>query len=221
MNNEQLLNLLSLTMVSPHILAECIFNDSNIKPASCLRKAQRKLQKLSQQGYLGYNDYPIKTSGRFRKFYYLKKNTQQIRYGGKAYHKINKGLVHHDSLTALYLTRLYQQAISANISLTWYPPFEVGYSKLTDGGISILSPQGKQQFVLLETDTGTHDHQELAEKIEAYLDFAKEAPQRLVIFVVKSKNRESNIWKTILSLVEEQEHRFFRVVFLPISQSFN
>ena len=210
-----ILKLLSLTMVSAHILVAG-------GVVRHIRTAQRELRSLFKKRYLGFYKYAMTSRGSFRYFYYLKKEAWGV--VGKEtreFHKINEGTVAHDSITAIFMTHLFRCSAEKGIAVKWYPPFTLD-DKICDGGVS-LSHDGKLKYsIILEADRGTHDHREIAEKIETYSRYLNGHRRRIILFLVTGDKRAENIRKTadkVLRDIDAEKYQRQILVLNPLTIS--
>lgn len=174
---QEILNLLTLTMLTPHILAFTGISKN-------LRCAQKMLRNLRKAGLLASHTYITKKGA--RKFYYRNDLPPETKY-----HEIKRGLLVHDSITAVFLCKLFQYCVPQNLTLRFHPPFPIR-GKITDGAVTVRQENKALKTILLESDTGTHDHQEITEKLTAYQTFLAETDSRLILFLVPGEKRAAN-----------------------------
>ncbi len=193
-----IMELLNLTMVTAHILvAGGIVQGKRKSFIHDLRSAQKYLRSLRKAGYVGFFSYPTKI-GR-QKYYHKLSETPEL-----PYHEIQQSLITHDSITALFLTHLFRVSRKYGISLRWYPPFPIG-DKQSDGGIALFNRKKLLCSLLLETDTGSHDHHEIREKLEAYVPCLTEQPHRRIVFLTAGEQRKKNIYQTIHDYLQSKK----------------
>ena len=204
----KILHLLGLTMVSAKMLvAGGIFYTPNGNPKTLLRNAQKTLQDLGEAKYIDYASYPISQTGKYRRFYFLPPHVKRAFRYTKS-HEIHERFVEHDSLTALFLTHLFRCCYNKGISLKWYPPFDID-RKTTDGAVTLAKDGKIYQTFILESDTGTHDYNEIRDKYNEYLRCVEDHPTRKVLFLVKGTKRRENL-RTLLQeiLVESGQEKY-------------
>jgi len=206
---KKILQLLSLTMFSAEMLVDGgIFYSPLSTRKTQLRNAQKTLQLLCHSKYIDFHKYPHAQTSRYRRFYYLKnKNTQ--------YHAIGAGRVEHDSITAQFLTHLFRCTYEKDISIKWYPPFEIE-DKICDGAVSLAKDGKVTCSLILESDTGTHCHNEIQEKYQVYKQCLGGYPERRIVFLVKGEKRKENLKHTLYKLFSQTENAIYipRIFFL-------
>ena len=175
---QAILSLLTITMLTPQILAFTGISKN-------LRSAQKMLRSLRKAGLIAA--YTYKTAKGSKKFYYRNDLPPEIKY-----HEIKPGLLVHDSITAVFLCRLFQYGVPKNLTLRFHPPFPL-QGKVADGAVTVMQENSTVQTMLLESDTGTHDHQEIAGKLAAYLPFLTGTDSRIILFLVPGTKRAANL----------------------------
>lgn len=210
----RLLNLLSLTMVNTNILVSGGIFFGNTQETN-FRNARRVMQELYEAGYINFYKYPVPISETFRRFYYpTKPGLEILGKPNNSFHEIKGGTAEHDSITALFLTHLLRCCEEKNISLLWHPPFEVE-GKVCDGAVTLTKKGKMVNGLLLEADTGSHDHREIREKIEAYLPYIKGNPRKKIVFLTQGVDRLRNLQQTVYSVLEEQVDKYQIYLFCP------
>ncbi len=211
-NRMEILELSALTMTTAHILVAGGIVGKGIK--NRLRSAQKILRNLAKAGYLEFHSYPTKTG---RQKYYFLSNAQS------PYHKIQPGILMHDSITALFLTHLFRSCTKRGIQLRWYPPFPIG-TKESDGGVALLKEGEAFCSLLLESDMGTHDFPEIREKLEQYIECLSGKENRRIVFLTMEDKRKEDIQNIFLQKRPEYERKILCVVphlFLPDQDIFS
>lgn len=194
----RLLEIFALTMASAQILATSgVFQT--------LRSAQRELKKLKDAGFLKTVRYPVPSTGAFRSFYCLLKSAKS--------HIIQETTVEHDSLTALFLVRLFMVCQGKNWRVRWYPPFSLK-NKVCDGGVGIFHDHTPLRSIILETDMSTHNFPEISDKLAAYLPFLQNFPNRMLVFLVNDAHRATQIFKLSQEKMSETMRQLRQVVVL-------
>ncbi len=190
-NRMEILELSAFTMTTAHILVAGGIVKKDIK--NKLRSAQKILRNLTKAGYLDFHSYLTKTG---RQKYYFLSNAQS------PYHKIQPGILTHDSITALFLTHLFRCCTKRGIQLRWYPPFSIGI-KESDGGVALLKEGEPLCSLLLESDMGTHDFPEIREKLEQYIECLSGKENRRIVFLTMEDKRKEDIQKIISNFLQK------------------
>jgi hypothetical protein len=197
----QLLRLLSVTMASPALLVQGgVFYTPESVYKTNLRQAQRTLKKLAESRFVSSQTYLTATNS--SRFYYpTDKTFQTLNKSAHKFHIIHENTVEHDSLTALFLIHTFRWGYPENVSIRWIPPFAIG-DKECDGGIEQVKDGRVILTIILESDNGTHDHQEIREKILAYRKYLEAHPTHQFAFLVSSDQRRENLRTTVLGIKE-------------------
>ncbi len=185
-----LLKVLAITMTTAHLLVLGGIVGS-------LRDGQKRLKNLCDAGYIDFTKYSVPESKAVHKFYFLTtKGFSLLDKRESHYHKIQPGKVKHDLLTAVYLVHVVRSCAQQKIEPRWHEPFAV-QGKVVDGAVTLYRNQEVFASIILESDTGTHDHSEIREKIAAYSHLLTEIKQRRIVFLTSSQERAKNIRQTI------------------------
>ncbi len=190
----EILELLSLTMLTAHLLVAGGIIQRKSSLRNNLRSGQKILRNLHKAGYLGFHSYVTRT-GR-QKYYFLQK-------AALPYHEIQPGILTHDSITALFLTHLFLCCRSKGIQLRWYPPFMIN-AKESDGGAALTRNGETVCSLILETDTGTQDFPEVREKLESFVTCLPDNSHRKIVFLTVGEDRKKNLQEAASEILRKK-----------------